>query len=144
MVNVANNKGEIAHDVNQDVYKLTNCFFITCGGGKRMNKRQKKKYRRRHYCWTYEEYKKGNVYSFIQWEEGKSGKSKVLLHTLSIGESYVTRNHRIYSPEVLTYAIEQFNENIASGRYSNKISCGELDHTPTQSFEIQPVGRLTI
>ena len=27
---IADNKGEIAHDVNHDTYKLTNCFFITC------------------------------------------------------------------------------------------------------------------
>lgn len=26
---IVNNKGEIAHDVNHNAYKLTNCFFIT-------------------------------------------------------------------------------------------------------------------
>lgn len=31
-----------------------------------MNKRQWQKYRKRHYCWTYKEYKQGNIYSFMQ------------------------------------------------------------------------------
>jgi hypothetical protein len=27
---VTDNNGDIVHDINNDVYKLTNCFFITC------------------------------------------------------------------------------------------------------------------
>ena len=107
-----------------------------------MNKRQWKKYRKRNYCWTYKEYKQGNVYSFIQYTGNKSGKSKALLHNGSKGEPWITRNRRIYDSEFLCKAFAQFNEDVASGKYSNKVFYGELDHPHTQSFEIQPVARL--
>jgi len=109
-----------------------------------MNKRQIKKYRKRNYCWTYKEYKTGNIYSFIQWEGTRSGKSKVLLHNGSKGTPWVSRNHRVYSSEVLKEAFEQFNEDVASGKYSNIVTYSECDHPTSQSFEIQTVGRLTI
>lgn len=107
-----------------------------------MNKRHWQKYRKRNYCWTYKEYKQGNIYFFMQWEGTRSGKSKVLLHDGSKGRPWITRNRRIYGSELLRNAYEQFNKDIASGKYSNKIFYRELDHPTTQSFEIQTVGRL--
>jgi hypothetical protein len=108
-----------------------------------MNKRQVKKYRKRNYCCTYREYRKGNIYSFIQWEGTRSGKSKVLLHNGSKGTPWVSRNHRVYYSEVLKDAFEQFNKDVISGKYSNIVTCSEYDHPTFQSFEIQSVGRLT-
>ena len=104
-----------------------------------MNKRQWKKYRKRHYCWTYKEYKQGNIYSFMQWTGNRSGKSKVLLHNGSKGKAWITRNGRIYGSEILREAYEHY---LASGKGMDKVFYGELDHPTTQSFEIQTVGRI--
>jgi hypothetical protein len=109
-----------------------------------MNKRQVKKYCKRNYCWTYKEHKTGNIYAFMQWEGTRSGKSKVLLHNGSKGTPWVSRNHRVYSSEVLKEACEQFNKDVLSGKYSNIVTYSECDHPTSQSFEIQTVGRLTI
>ena len=109
-----------------------------------MNKRQVKKYCKRNYCWTYKEYKTGNIYTFMQWEGTRSGKIKVRLHNGSKGTPWVSRNHRVYSPEVLKEAFEQFNRDVISGKASNIVTYSECDHPTSQSFEIQTVGRLTI
>lgn len=109
-----------------------------------MNKRLMKKYCKRNYCWTYKEYKMGNIYSFIQWEGTRSGKSKVLLHNSFKGTPWVSRNHMVYYPEVLKEAFEQFNKDVISSKYSNMVTYRECDHPTSQSFEIQTVGRLTI
>ena len=109
-----------------------------------MNKRQWKKYRKRNYCWTYKEYKQGNIYHFIQWTGSRSGKSKVLVHDGSKGKPWITRTGRIYGSEFLRTVYEQFNEDVASGKYSNRVFYGEYDHPTTQSFEIEIMGKLLL
>ena len=108
-----------------------------------MNKRQWKKYRKRNYCWTYKEYKRGNIYHFIQWCSNRSGKSKVLVYDGVFGK-VITRNRRVYPVKVLQDAYKQFNEDVASGKYSNRVFYGEFDHPTTQSFEIEIMGKLLL